>query len=1605
MADEEPVEGRRRTRGPAATMRSEALQRLKALRSGGRRELESGGFQIKMEEPIYDMVDDDQYEALVAKRREEAKGFIVDDNGLGYGDEGEEEDWSLAGASFSSDESEGELDRRKRKKNNDNDDSDKKVKDVVKKPSALASAAALMGKQKISNMFTSSVFKKEKQNISCDSIVDDVIAEFAPDETDKERRRRGNLSNLSFNKSTNFTSPSGGMLPVKTEKPVVGSISPDTRIKINVDHQDYANGGEPSKCYTEEGDTVRSKEMSFDIRDRGASSSSVTVDETRKEKSEASEDGQESTECLTNEVKVKDGSSVTEIEKKVFTLNAKIEEPRDSALSATMGWQAVRIAGQNSTADCNESGREMMNQNLTSEEKLEFELESDGSLFFYIIDAHEEVYGANAGNLYLFGKVKAGAAYHSCCVVVKNTHRCVYAIPTFSFARTDTIAELEKNVEESHLTLMAFKDTVAKQGRDGEKSRISPSDLKDKITKLEKDVEESRKALRVRLHELASDLKTEMAQKLLECNVSSFSMAPVKRNYAFERSDIPHGENYVLKINYPFKDPPLPLDTKGNNFCALLGTHNSGLELFLIKRNIKGPSWLSVSKFSSCSAPQRVSWCKFEVTVDSPKDIQVSTSSKNISELPPVVVAAINLKTIINERHNTNEIVSASVICCHKAKIDTPMLGSEWTRSGMLSHFTVVRKLDGGIFPMGFTKEAADKNTKAGSNVICYESRLVFERALLNRLMIELYKLDSDVLVGHNISGFDLDVLLHRVQACKVPSNMWSKIGRLKRSVMPKLNKGNSVFGSGASSGIMSCISGRLLCDTYICSRDLLKEVSYSLTQLAKTQLNKDRKEITPRDVPQMFQSSDSLMELIEYGETDAWLSMELMFHLSVLPLTRQLTNISGNLWHKTLQGARAQRVEYLLLHAFHAKKFIVPDKFSIQSKETKTIKRKINGVEGRDFDTDGTNFDDEPRQSYDGKTKKGPSYSGGLVLEPKKGLYDKYVLLLDFNSLYPSIIQEYNICFTTVDRSVDGSVSRLPSSKKTGVLPELLKNLVERRRMVKSWLKTASGFKVQQLDIQQQALKLTANSMYGCLGFSNSRFYAKALAELITLQGREILQSTVDLVQNTLNLEVIYGDTDSIMIYSGLDDVGKAKLIAGKVIQEVNKKYRCLEIDLDGLYKRMLLLKKKKYAAVKLQFKDGTPYEVIERKGLDMVRRDWSLLSKETGDFCLGRILSGGQSCEDVVEEIHNSLMKVQEEMRSGQIPLEKYVITKTLTKPPEAYPDARNQPHVEVALRLKRQGYVTGCSSGDTVPYIICTEQGNGSSTSMGIAQRARHPDELKVDNQNWIIDIDYYLAQQIHPVISRLCASIQGTSPSRLADCLGLDSSKFQSKFNDSVSNDPSSPILITFDNEERYRGCEPLVLTCPSCFNTFECSPILSSVCASIILMPADTEAGSSSNKFWQKLRCPKCPEEGDTGRMSPALIANQVKKQAEGFMATYYRGIMMCDDETCNYTSRSVNLRLLGDSERGTTCPNYPRCNGHLLRKYTEADLYRQLAYFCYTLDTSRHIDEIEDDKRLAVEKELSRLRPLVDVAEATVQKIRDRCAYGWVDLKDLIVIV
>ena len=188
------------------------------------------------------------------------------------------------------------------------------------------------------------------------------------------------------------------------------------------------------------------------------------------------------------------------------------------------------------------------------------------------------------------------------------------------------------------------------------------------------------------------------------------------------------------------------------------------------------------------------------------------------------------------------------------------------------------------------------------------------------------------------------------------------------------------------------------------------------------------------------------------------------------------------------------------------------------------------------------------------------------------------------------------------------------PSDQEQGILPRLIATLVTRRREVKKLMKdkSATTDQLATWDIKQLALKLTANSMYGCLGYTRSRFYARPLAMLTTLKGREILRSTKELAEARL-LQVIYGDTDSVMINTNMDNIKDAIKVGNEFKRAVNERYRLLEIDIDNTFRRLLLHAKKKYAAINMVEVDGKFVDKLEVKGLDMRRREYCALSKET--------------------------------------------------------------------------------------------------------------------------------------------------------------------------------------------------------------------------------------------------------------------------------------------------------------------------------------------------------------------------------------------------------
>jgi DNA polymerase alpha subunit A len=1048
-------------------------------------------------------------------------------------------------------------------------------------------------------------------------------------------------------------------------------------------------------------------------------------------------------------------------------------------------------------------------------------------------------------------------------------------------------------------------------------------------------------AVRAALPEVYNEMKDILTPAIVPRMNGALIAKPVKRNYAFEVSSVPRNETEYLKVKYHAKYPALRHEQcTSPNFKTIeriFGAQSTPLELFLLKRKLMGPCWLRIKNPAALS--QDRSFCKLEVGVENPKLI---LREKTSMPTPPLTCMSVSMKTVCNPTTHVNEIVALSAVVHTNMDCD----GDSSENANVLRRFTMVRQL-GKSCGEGFPPTWPHDLPKSIDDMCRGRVEILpNERTMLAKFLVKIQHEDPDILASHNLFGFEFDILLKRAIFHKIPA--WNRLGRLRKTITPRSINDRDVA------------AGRLLLDTYKTAKELIRETTYSLTALAETQLKVKRQSVDPQDVPKYFYDSQNIICLASLCQTDAHLVLKLLMKLQIVPLTKQLTTCSGNLWSRTLRGARAERIEYLLCHEFHKMKYVLPERKQFEQKKKEPKKsNKSNEFNDNNDDNDDNNVGGMSRSR--GKA----AYAGGLVLEPKKGLYDTYILLLDFNSLYPSIIQEFNLCFTTIDWTKymeddvqvvlndemgDGTndeVELAVSSAKAlpdvpsnvaqqGVLPRVIKGLVDKRSQVKSLLKAERDpTKKRQYDIRQKALKLTANSMYGCLGFSFSRFYARPIAALVTSKGREALQRTVDVATTNLGLDVIYGDTDSVMINTNSTDLASVKEIGFKVMAEVNKLYKALVLDMDGIFKSMLLLKKKKYAAVTITEVDGKEVLDKELKGLDLVRRDWCPLSKDMGKDIVDEILSG-RPREEIVDSIHDKLEKLAKDVRDGNVDLERFIVTKGLNKLPQDYPDRKGQPHLLVATKMVEAGIPVNV--GDHIPYVICTQGDEGATAP----QRARHPDEVRRSNGELTLDIEWYLGHQILPPIARLCEPIDGTGIQQITEKLGLDTKKYAPHFaDDDVDTEgwgfvPKSRL----DDAERFSDCEKLMIFCKTCSKDVEFMGCL-----------------QNSENIVSGLKCQECGSDyfgrGDgkfAAQNGYSHISNRVSLLVKKMVSKYYDCWLKCDDRTCGRRSRQQSIR-------GYACTE--DCHGRMVQEYNEEMVYTQLKYLESLFDFERVVKRRE----------------------------------------------
>ncbi|MCK4713983.1 MAG: DNA polymerase elongation subunit, partial [Candidatus Aenigmarchaeota archaeon] len=231
--------------------------------------------------------------------------------------------------------------------------------------------------------------------------------------------------------------------------------------------------------------------------------------------------------------------------------------------------------------------------------------------------------------------------------------------------------------------------------------------------------------------------------------------------------------------------------------------------------------------------------------------------------------------------------------------------------------------------------------------------------------------------------------------------------------------------------------------------------------------------------------------------------------------------------------------------------------------------------------------------------------------------------------------------------------------------------------------------------------------------------------------------------MENEFGYEVVYGDTDSVMIKVPTDNLEESEKIGKDISRKITEKLPgVMELEFEKTFKRFLPLTKKRYMGWSVyRDEDGELKDETVMKGIETVRRDWCELTGETMKKIIEIILK-----KNDLKEAVNYFKAVVKDLLEGKIDIDKLVITKTITKKPEAY--AGIQPHVEVKKKMKERNVMELPGTGDRIGYVIV------KGTDM-LSKRAEDPTYVK--EQGLHLDSRYYTDNQLLPPLERIFTAL--------------------------------------------------------------------------------------------------------------------------------------------------------------------------------------------------------------------------------------------------------
>ncbi len=595
-----------------------------------------------------------------------------------------------------------------------------------------------------------------------------------------------------------------------------------------------------------------------------------------------------------------------------------------------------------------------------------------------------------------------------------------------------------------------------------------------------------------------------------------------------------------------------------------------------------------------------------------------------------------------------------------------------------LFSFDIETNLDGtrllciSAYMGGFSKSWIISDEELLKGVTCRD-----EKDLLEKFFACIKEQDPDIITGWNIIDFDLAVIRDRAKAMGVPLTF----GRPDWEC--KLRIEESFFVDSKAD-----VPGRMVLDgIHLLKGAFIKMNDYKLNTAAKRFLGKEKLiagEGRHTEIQELYKSDKP--KLIAYNLLDAQLVYEIIMKSETLSLAIQRSMLTG----MQLDRVNASVASLDFVYLSEARK--------------------------RGLVTTSSGYGEREER-----------IKGGFVMESKPGIYE-YILVLDFKSLYPSIIRTFNIDpLTFVDKQhrplfKDEALIITPNGvafqRETGILPDLIQRLWAQRDKAK----------LEKNKLASHAIKILMNSFFGVLANPRCRFYNLDIANAITQSGQHLIKLTAKKIEEQ-GFTVIYGDTDSIFVLSGAKEEAEAERIGLRLQNHINDFYHdhirkeygnesFLELEFEKIYKKFLMPRirgaeegaKKRYAG--LLVKDGK--ERMDFVGLEVVRRDWTELAKKFQTELLERIFRG----EEVTAYVRQFVTDVRKGVYDDLL-----VYRKAIRKGVEAYTKT-TPPHVKAARQLERL-------DGNIIEYVMTVDG------------------PQPVQKLKSSIDYDHYIEKQVKPI----------------------------------------------------------------------------------------------------------------------------------------------------------------------------------------------------------------------------------------------------------------